>query len=650
MTNRSPRYAPLDGAEPHAATLGASILCYAVAPHTGELFFLLGKESGGAGDARLDCDPACAWQSPAHRATTEAATNDMARRDGGVITVESDVLPSHIDAPASIVDPVLAHGSRPDECDSECDDESEESESAYGSSDPSDESSDDASADVGCSEIDHSSDDNDNNDSSSNDNNNASDQLAIRNDKEVTRCTEDTTSSIAGTVHAALGPGAPHDALARSDRDAHGPAREDAHATAAKDIVPSPPLTGQRRVRRTHRWCDFGGRIEPGESQEEAAAREFFEETLGVVCTDSCARSAHRDAARGSIDVGAPPGVHGEAERRALAADLAAGRYAFKVRTCLNHGADPMVPRRYHVTFVKRIPWTPSVVLQFARLRCELAAVARAARQHRPPADTTIKFDDGSAAVAAPESHDHSHGDAQASGKSNDDADLRHVCDHVTCKRNVSEEPATRAALSPDGRVRDECIEKDYIQFWSVRRLRQALDNGGCFRREHLRPLFMPTIAVVLDVMTSRRPHYRNHATAGVAIEGDVPWHPSTHLTMERVDGASVYTVRCRTPLRRAHYHARAQPGAHSRGLVTCDHDANTGQQQQPSSPREQGRQRSQRLYDCHDDDGDDDNDNEVTKEDCRDERNGVAPSNCNVSVAPTSTRDNETDTHCVLN
>lgn len=298
-----------------------------------------------------------------------------------------------------------------------------------------------------------------------------------------------------------------------------------------------------RRQRRVHRWSDFGGRVEEGESEEQAAAREFFEETLGLVCTDTCRHSAHADTARGSVDVGARAGPHGNADRHALADDLAKGHYAFKVRTCLNYGADAGTPRRYHVTFVKQVPWMPGVVLQFARLRSDLAAIRRHARQFAPAPSamsaSSVSLSSSSlqspmttqCAIAMPSAPDPSSaGKAESIGhtpfpedraasppcdQNNSHADQTLDTDQVErgkesdaprCARIDDIEPEARAALDPHGLVRSEYIEKDYIQFWSVRRLRQALDNGGCFRREHLRPLFVPVVAAVLDAMAPIMP------------------------------------------------------------------------------------------------------------------------------------------------
>ncbi|AGO84039.1 Nudix hydrolase incomplete domain containing protein [Pandoravirus salinus] len=470
------------------AAAGASVLCYAVAPHTGELFFLLGKESGGAADARLDYDGTVPSAGVA-TATASSSSSSSSLSPPDECTV-ADTLPA--------VGVGSCVGTDERACRGGCSGIDAGKRHAH---------ADDAHAKVGCDDGDRG--------------------------PAPVRC------DVAGVpFEAAVGGGA-------------------------------------RRTRRTHRWCDFGGRIEPGETQEEAAAREFFEETLGLVCTDSCARSAHRTTAMGSVDVGARPGAHGDADRQALAADLAAGCYTLRVRTCLNHGAEAMVPRRYHVTFVKRIPWTPGVVLQFARLRCELAAIARAARRrclYASDSDHAVSDDDNnnnnsnsnnsskSIASAPATCLRCGHGDAANDGDDADDDNVSHTEKHHGCATDgiyTGDEPAARAAIDRQGRVRAECIEKDYLQFWSVRRLWQALDNGGCFRREHLRPLFMPTIAVVLDVMAPRRVRPTAFPSPAAYDSGGGTWRSTTRVAVDRAAGSGVYTVHCKTAGRRCYPHHR---------------------------------------------------------------------------------------------
>jgi hypothetical protein len=58
-------------------------------------------------------------------------------------------------------------------------------------------------------------------------------------------------------------------------------------------------------------------------------------------------------------------------------------RYVLRVRTCLNHGASPDIPRRYHVTFVVRVPWVPSIPQEFEEMRARLVALTECAERVR---------------------------------------------------------------------------------------------------------------------------------------------------------------------------------------------------------------------------------------------------------------------------
>ena len=44
---------------------------------------------------------------------------------------------------------------------------------------------------------------------------------------------------------------------------------------------------------------------------------------------------------------------------------LKEGQYALKIKMCLNHGAEPSVPRRYYITWLKQIPWNPKLPEEF---------------------------------------------------------------------------------------------------------------------------------------------------------------------------------------------------------------------------------------------------------------------------------------------
>jgi hypothetical protein len=383
-------------------------------------------------------------------------------------------------------------------------------------------------------------------------------------------------------------------------------------------------------------WCNFGGRIEEGESEEEAAAREFYEETLCCVCTEGCARflpparrpppppqhqdpnpspnpspNPHPDAhphahglstpsdrnavgsdggarqpctrwvvdpcavkagsrpaiAAGGCDpvaqriFGIPPPpclcsderpdhqrpqrerkpapaigdahpqqprsgahIHPASISDDMAASLRRGAHCFAVTTCLNHGASPEMPRRYHITFVKRVPWDPGVVADFAEARRVFSAISTSANVVRAllricPERSSLVSERMSApagvgAQAIGEGYPH---DAEAISASRMwesgylGRALDRACDGLReAMREVPQwlagHPAVRADDLGLPLVRNEFLEKEAIAWWSAERLREMLRSGGCYRRECLRASFLPTLAVAMDVLEARGP------------------------------------------------------------------------------------------------------------------------------------------------
>jgi len=526
---------PCTGDRQPCVAAGAGILCFAVAPHTGEVFFLLGKESGGAGDARLDCEmppPTACFRIP--EAMPNATTHTVDPTDTSTMPIgpgpTSTAQIQGLNDTRTRCTPYLkcsCHCCCPFDRDTTADvpsDGDDTSDDMYTDSSSSSSSSSNSGDGAPV-------DDDDDNDSASNgdsDSDGAGMDIAAcdnvhysgdfaqtRGDphteasKEHSACvchgvaryraTTSTVCESTTSVGAHIGNERLESAGERTcctqARESHDGERT--HTAAGADgREDGDARHGRCRMRgrrgagkRIHYWSDFGGRIEAGESEEQAAAREFFEETLGLVCTDTCRGSDHAHVVRGNVDVGARNGAdHTDADRNALAQDLAEGRYAFKIRSCLDHRADTGgVRRRHHVTFVKQIPWTPNVVIEFAQLRSDLAALRRYQRGV------------AGADLESPKS-------VPAASGGDDTNDIRAGTAERAMQRNARlwwmGPHACKTTLAPDGTVRGEYVEKDYIQFWGVRRLRQALDGGGCFRREHLRPLFMPIVAAILDAMS----------------------------------------------------------------------------------------------------------------------------------------------------
>jgi hypothetical protein len=107
-------------------------------------------------------------------------------------------------------------------------------------------------------------------------------------------------------------------------------------------------LLGKERHNRrwpagSSKWSDFGGGVIPGDAcAEQIAAREFVEETLGVV----------KFGDNFQVPITSPTEI---------AEELKAGKYLFKILTGNKY--------RKFVMFVKQIPWDPECTVRFSEYR-----------------------------------------------------------------------------------------------------------------------------------------------------------------------------------------------------------------------------------------------------------------------------------------
>lgn len=110
------------------------------------------------------------------------------------------------------------------------------------------------------------------------------------------------------------------------------------------------------------KWSDFGGSVGKKESAECCAAREFQEETMGVVRWKFSERVPRQSSSN-------------------VAVSLAAKEYLFRLNITCTQG-------RVYTCFVKQIPWQPSVARRFRRTR--RAVVERTAVDH-PATTSTLR-------------------------------------------------------------------------------------------------------------------------------------------------------------------------------------------------------------------------------------------------------------------
>lgn len=331
-------------------------------------------------------------------------------------------------------------------------------------------------------------------------------------------------------------------------------------------------------------WCDFGGKMEEGESEEDTAAREFFEESLGLVCTDQCLEG---DGSEIHSEGGETTALHGYDTVDRLAQALRENRFAFRVRMCLNHGANPDVPRRFNVTYVKQIPWNPQLPIDFAIMKDRLGRLHEISSRTNELARSFIRDRDtcthpipgcrmniGDLSVMSDASEDDDDfSTIYVLGLSDIEYDReRDQCvttveyhrsdsDHMgrrvvravgeyccflralrelkeyydSLPRSIRYHPCVYVAENGIVSVRPEFLEKDCLQYWSQERLREVLENGGHYKKEYFRSTFIPTIAVVLKVFQNESHRVKGYAT-DASCRYTIYCRPKCDMPMEIVE------------------------------------------------------------------------------------------------------------------
>ena len=184
-------------------------------------------------------------------------------------------------------------------------------------------------------------------------------------------------------------------------------------------------------------WCGFGGGPNEGEFPEATAAREFSEETMGII-----ALSNNRPG--GDIH-------HDKLFENSVRHTLLAKDYFFRLNIHINSKTGAGVK----VFFVKQVPWQPDVCDKFKATRKSLLDIIDS------PYKSTRPFH------------------------------LRH---HPALRQT-----STRIFVNP------HYLEKQSINWWSVDRLTEVIQNNGRFKHERFRRSFLPVLKLVLDILSSKK-------------------------------------------------------------------------------------------------------------------------------------------------
>lgn len=270
------------------------------------------------------------------------------------------------------------------------------------------------------------------------------------------------------------------------------------------------------------KWSAFEGGRKKNESPEETAAREFSEETLGIV----------------------PFGASGDAKLWSAAAVLSAlerEEYHMKIVIKMKNKVD----ERFHVTFVKCIPWIPHIMEKFAMMRSLITRVNEVAERLRfmknalpfcypflrenmvieykkktllITAILDVALRKGVLEVEFEYQEERTAVDRFRSKFKSAIADHQHVttyCEWFKYRRaatkfleSIAEDsmdhPAITSVYNNYGLlmsldVNHDYLEKQEIRMWSVEELYATLRSGGSYSSEHFRPYFMPLVQILLE-------------------------------------------------------------------------------------------------------------------------------------------------------
>lgn len=261
-------------------------------------------------------------------------------------------------------------------------------------------------------------------------------------------------------------------------------------------------LLGKERYinhwRGSLKWSGFEGGRKMGETVEWTAAREFIEESIGVVEVN---------------------GVSSTVE--SVAEYVADQQYIARIVLCIIHGENNS-ERRYHVTYMIQVPYDTEYVSRFNNRRRivtelqhrhqqlnrlfeqirgmpneidnpEIMAVVNATIEEKIGVVLEIIDSNGATkkeqVAMTPEEADVYVRWHQTRTEFTMECDnVSKACPHIlTVERNACN-------VIQAVRINEDYIEKQHVQWWSVNDLKKVLDNGGFLNSEFFRAYFLPVL------------------------------------------------------------------------------------------------------------------------------------------------------------
>ena len=245
------------------------------------------------------------------------------------------------------------------------------------------------------------------------------------------------------------------------------------------------------------RWAYFGGRPNvKAEPPETTAAREFIEETLGMVkyfSDDTIPRKSHED----------------------IASSLQKGEYMFQITLWMKSAS---ISKSY-VTYVKQIPWDPYCVNRFAKARDTLVSIPRWI--NNPDKLNWLLLHPAVSRDA--DTHPHPPGDLEPGTAIRH----RHRCNLVSSSSTATDtgDAGTKGTVDAPMQgcavvVSKDFLEKSQIGLWSIPQLHHALQYKGILysrngRVERCHAPFMQFASLLLNELAFYDPDVYGGANNG---------------------------------------------------------------------------------------------------------------------------------------
>lgn len=274
-------------------------------------------------------------------------------------------------------------------------------------------------------------------------------------------------------------------------------------------------LLGKERYinhwRGSLKWSGFEGGRKMGEHITRTAAREFVEESIGVV----------------PIANETTPTIANVEQR------VKDGAYVARIVLCIMHGHETE-EKRYHVTYVMQVPYDPAYNTRFAARRRafvevqtrthQLARWTEQLQSYNMPLEGRLydcvrvaavvrvqRRDAGVVCVEFRDEDDRSHVH-EFEGSVAVDLYVRWYALRKTLAADLNHLPADAFAVTCDAlglltavHVNEDFLEKQNIQWWSLEHLTSVLRNGGYLHSEFFRAYFLPVMQRTMSVLETAK-------------------------------------------------------------------------------------------------------------------------------------------------